>query len=253
MRISIIIPSFNQGTFIERTLKSVLDQDYADFEVIVVDGKSTDKTHSILERYKTNPHINWIRDIDKNQTNAINIGLKYARGEIVSYLNSDDLLAPECISYISAIFSDKEVKWVTGDTQIINTDNKEIFKLIRLYKSFFRHFASAKLLGVIPFISQPSTFWRRELIAEVGYFNEELNYTMDYDYWSRLYQLYNPYITHKVLSLFRVHTSSKSNRDFMAEFNEGYFVCKKYCPAYIVFLHKLHIMLITTIYRFIKK
>ena len=96
--ISIITPSYNQGAYIEDTIKSILNQSYKNFEHIVFDGGSTDKTIEILNKYK---HIDWTSEKDKGQTDAINKGFKKAKGNILCYLNSDDLLLPESLEFLA--------------------------------------------------------------------------------------------------------------------------------------------------------
>lgn len=177
--VSIVTPSYNQGRFIEETILSVLNQDYPNIEYIVMDGGSTDETLEILKKY--NDRLIWISDKDGGQTDAINKGLQIARGEILAYLNSDDTYLPGAIrKAVHYLVAEKpESKFVYGEGyhisdkgEIIDRYPTESFNLERLAETCF--------------ICQPTTFWKREVIDAIGFFNDDLNYAMDYDYWIRL-------------------------------------------------------------------
>src|SRR5882724_817890 len=140
MKISIVIPSFNQAVYLEETLRSVLDQTYRNFEIIVIDGGSTDGSVEILKRYGGDLAF-WISEPDRGQTDAINKGLARITGDVWSYLNSDDLLLPEALSTIAAAFHDPAVIWAGGVSDMFDDSGSrgevrpESTELLRYYVS----------------------------------------------------------------------------------------------------------------------
>lgn len=252
-RISIITPSFNQGRFIKQTIDSVLNQDYPNLEYIVMDGGSTDDTLSILKSYGN--RIIWESKKDKGQSEAINKGLKLATGEIVAYLNSDDTYAPNTLLTIGQYFLEhSKTMWLTGDYSIVDANNKKIQSYVSLYKRLLRRTSSFSLLCIANYIIQPSTFWRRSLFKEVGYFNESLRYCMDYDFWMRIIQKYPLAVSSRSFSLFRIHGASKGGIQYKKQFEEEHQVMENYTNnVLLLYVHKIHAQLISWIYNFIKK
>ncbi|HPN54843.1 MAG TPA: glycosyltransferase family 2 protein [Candidatus Moranbacteria bacterium] len=253
MKISIITPSYNQARFIERTIKSVLDQNYPDLEYIIMDGGSTDGTVEILQKYSDK--ITWKSEKDNGQSDAINKGLKMATGDIVAYLNSDDTYETGSLQKVVDFFeNNKEAKWVTGKCKIINEKDEEIRKPITFYKNLFlKNFSYSKLLSE-NFISQPATFWKRELLNEIGYLNEEEHFCMDYEYWLRIGQKYPAGIIGAYLANFRYHTQSKSGSVNKKQFQNELRIAKKHASNHplSIFLHYLNYWKITTIYQILR-
>ena len=227
MKISIITPSYNQAAFIERTILSVLNQNYPDLEYIVMDGGSTDGTIEILKKYSDK--IIWKSEKDSGQSDALNKGLKIATGYIVAYLNSDDTYELGTLKKIAEFFQNNlGKKWVYGKCKIINENDKEIRKPITLYKNLLlKNYSYSKLLSE-NFISQPATFWKKELLNEIGYFNEEEHFCMDYEYWLRIGKKYPAGIINEYLANFRYHTSSKSGGVNKKQFQDELRIAKKY-------------------------
>lgn len=250
--VSIIIPSFNQGHFIRETIDSVLNQDYKNIELIVMDGGSTDETVSILKGYKSK--LKWVSEKDKGQADAINKGLKKAKGKILGYLNSDDFLMPGAIrKAVKALEGNSESGWVTGDYRIVDAGGKSIQNFVVLYKKVLRTFANKYLFAVANYVVQPSTFWKKELMDKVGYFDEKLHYCMDYDMWMKFYNISNPEIISSELSSFRIHNQSKGGTSYTSQFNEEHKVLKRYTNnKVLLMLHKIHAFFIILIYKVIK-
>lgn len=178
-RISIVTPSFNQVQYIEETMKSVLSQDYPYLEYLVIDGGSTDGTLDILRRYEA--YLHWVSELDKGQADAINKGFKQATGEIVSWLNSDDLYLPGVLHQVANYFSQHpEVDVVYGDYHLIDQAGRLL--LTRREISFDYNI----LLYGLNYISQPATFFRRDIFDRVGYLDDTLHYGLDWEYWLRI-------------------------------------------------------------------
>ncbi|MFH1899649.1 MAG: glycosyltransferase [Patescibacteria group bacterium] len=202
-KISVITPSYNQGKFIERTIKSVLDQKYPNLEYIVIDGGSTDDTLEVLKKYSSK--LKWISEKDKGQADAINKGIRISTGQILSYLNSDDIYEAGSLEVIANYFTNNpEAMIVHGKGKHIDKNDK----YIEDYPS-----KPTDYLGLHPTCSicQPTTFWRRELVEEIGYFDESLKYAMDYDYWIKSSMKYPINFIYKYLASTRFYAETKTS------------------------------------------
>lgn len=240
-KISIITPSYNQARFIEETIKSVLSQEYPSLEYIVMDGGSTDGSLDIIKKYKDK--LIWFSRKDKGQSDAINKGMKKASGDIIGYLNSDDYLEKNSLLKIADFFiNNRNAYWVTGKCKIVNKKNIEVRKCITFYKNLFLKFFRFKTVNLlVQFISQPATFWRRDVIGKVGYFDESLNYDMDYDYWLRLWSKFKLYYIDDCLASYRVHRGAKAVISPETQFKVEYEIARRYTDSnLLLLLHKLH-------------
>jgi len=268
MKISIITPSYNQAAFIGKTIESVLSEDYPDIEYIVMDGGSTDGTASILRsidqrlKIKRKPGIRneelgtfyWISKKDKGQVDAINRGIRMATGDIIGYINSDDYYEPGTIKKIVSLFEHHpDVMWVTGDCRIVDEKGREIQQCVKWYKKIFRYLPLSFVLPILNPITQPSTFWRREVMEEVGYFDERYHYAFDYDFWFRLIRMYPPYVISDILSSFRIHKESKGGKEYQQQFKEELEVAEAHTKNRVaLWLHMMHNQFIVSIYSKIK-
>ncbi len=250
-KISIITPSYNQGNYIEETILSVLNQKYPNLEYIVIDGGSTDNTLSILKKYKNK--IRWISEKDNGQADAINKGFKMSSGEIVGYLCSDDKYESGTLKIVDSEFNDESVKIITGDYYIINEDGKKIKSIVPSYKKIFWKIKSIYGYLFANYTNQPSTFWRKDLFNEYGYFDTSLRYEFDYDWWIKVISKYGIKFVYKKLSCFRIHSKSKSGSEFNRSFTEEYNVIKKYSKNKLFLLiKKLNNILVVLIYKFFR-
>jgi glycosyltransferase involved in cell wall biosynthesis len=183
--VTIVTPSYNQGAFIEATLRSVLDQDYPQIEYLVIDGGSSDQSQKIIRRY-ANRLAYWESTLDRGQAHAINKGLVRSHGDILGWLNSDDLLLPGTVSRAVAIFqSEPEVDVVYGRLERIDTQGRRI-PTPTLPKDRL-DFSGVHVIGEC-LVNQPGAFWRRRWLDRVGMLNEQLHYALDYEYWLRIAQ-----------------------------------------------------------------
>jgi glycosyltransferase involved in cell wall biosynthesis len=250
-KITVIIPSLNQGKFIEKTILSLLDQDYPNLEIIVMDGGSTDSTVSILRKYDS--VLTWFSEKDNGQADAINKGIRIATGEVIGFLNSDDFLLPNTLNLISEQFNDETTLWLTGDYIIVDSNDKPTQSFIVRYKRMLRRFSSRNLLLITNFIVQPSTFWMKTLSTQIGYFDESLKFVMDYDYWLRAYNISKPKIIEEPISGFRIHKQSKGGSQYKKQFQEEFLICSKYTNNKLLkLLHKIHNEFIVLSYNLIK-
>lgn len=200
--ISIITPSFNQGRFIEETIKSILEQDYPNIEHIVVDGGSTDNTVEILKKY--DGKIKWISEKDKGQSDALNKGFGMAKGEILGWLNSDDMYLPGTISKIMNYFeTHPDVGMVYGKTYF--TDEFGV-----ITDSFPTEPFNLKKLAWFNFIAQSSAFYRKRVYFDSGGVDLNLRYVIDYDMWPRMARITRIEYLPDFFSKYRLHAESGS-------------------------------------------
>ena len=202
-RISIITPSYNQADFIEETIRSILLQNYPNIEHIIMDGGSTDGTVEILRHYDA--HITWVSEPDGGQADAINKGLKRATGDILAYLNSDDVYLPTALQTVAAYFqANPQVGLLYGDTEAIWADGRPKGMI------HGRPFDLHKIIHRGHFLPQQSTFWTRAAMQKAGWFDASQYFAMDYEYFIRLGQVTQAAYLPLSLSQFRFHESSKS-------------------------------------------
>ena len=174
-----------------------------------------------------------------------------ATDDILAFLNSDDQLLPGTLNKVNEFFlKNPESKWLSGDYYIISANGKKMHNFVRFYKKILRLFSSYTLLTLVNYIIQPSTFWRRSIRNEIGLFDEKLAFEMDYDYWLRIAKKYQISFIESPLSLFRLHSASKSGYQFSKQFNEEIKVLKKYkVHPLAIFFHRMHNLIIMAIYQ----
>jgi glycosyltransferase involved in cell wall biosynthesis len=202
--VSVVTPSFNQGAFLERTIRSVLDQEYPRLQYVVQDGGSTDDTVAILKGY--GDRVQWVSEKDRGQTHAINKGVAQAKGQVLAYLNSDDLLRPGAVSRVVEHFRDNpSCDLVYGRDALIDAEGNYLGMYPTADYSFER-------LVDCCCVSQPAAFWRKRLADRVGPFDESLQLVMDYDYWLRADRA-GGVLEHvpEVLAHTRIHRQTKTS------------------------------------------
>lgn len=253
-KLTVITPSYNQAQFIESTIQSILSQK-TDFpvEYLVLDGGSTDGTLDILKKYEEK--LKWISQPDGGQADAVNKGIGLATGDIVGWLNSDDIYLPGTLqSVVNAFDQHPESHWLYGKCNMINETGREVRKWITKYKNFsLRKFSYNRLLTE-NYISQPAVFFRKKSFLEIGELDTSLHYAMDYDLWLKLGRLSPPVIIHRYLASFRLHGSSKSVTNHRKLFSEQYDIHRRYNQGKVsLFRHRLNIAKILFIYGILEK
>ena len=209
-KISIITPSFNQGKFIEETIRSVLLQGYPNLEYIIIDGGSSDETLKILKKYSD--FINyWVSEPDEGQSHAINKGLVKATGDVFNWINSDDLLAPNALWEIASYFlGSKNIDVLIGKLKVIKHD-------ILLFDSYrMQYFEDVESTMNFGGMSQPSLFFRLEKIKSLMGVDNQFHYCMDLDLWYRYlltFGLKHIASTEKTLAYYRIHNATKSSNE----------------------------------------
>jgi glycosyltransferase involved in cell wall biosynthesis len=206
-KLSIITPSLNQGQYIERTIRSVLDQRYADLEYLVVDGGSDDGTVDVIRRYQDQLAW-WVSEPDNGQTDAINKGLRRATGDIVAYINSDDWYTPGAFDRVLRAFEQQpDSRWVVGACRFEYDDGREPVVWTPEPPPRGRHWWLLNPWGV----PQPSSFWRRDVFEELGPFREDMHYVFDTEHGLRCaYAGILPTIVDEELAVRYLHDEAKS-------------------------------------------
>ena len=204
-RISLVTPSFNQGTFLERTIQSVLSQRYPNLEYLIMDGGSSDESVAIITRY-AEQLAHWESQPDKGQSHAINKGFARSTGDIMAWLNADDILLPNALHAVGQIFRDfPHIQWLTSGSINLDADDRLFFlqppqRYYARWTQFFNHAPPP----------QPCTFWRRSLWDQAGGSVTEQSRFMDCELWLRFYEHAPLYIADTVFGAWRAHPSSYS-------------------------------------------
>lgn len=200
--ISIVTPSYNQGQFIEETIRSVLLQGYPNLEYIIIDGGSTDNTVDIIKKYE--PWITyWVSENDSGQSHALNNGFQKANGDICAYINSDDIYLINAFKSLSKYFKSLEkYKWISANV-IQGTSIHES----RCWKPFV---AKLQYFAVNQTIAQPGVFWSRDVLCQ-PWFDENRTFNMDHKFFLDIYVNKNPpYLVDETVAYFRMHSASKT-------------------------------------------
>ncbi|HEY4181757.1 MAG TPA: glycosyltransferase family 2 protein [Kofleriaceae bacterium] len=228
MKISIVTPSFNQAQFIGRTIDSVLSQ-RGDFELeyIVLDGGSTDGTLEILESYGN--VLRWSSAKDKGQVDAINKGLKAATGDVVGWLNSDDVLLPGALAKVAKAFrANPEAEWVHGRCQIIDADDNEVRRWISVYKDYRCRRHTFENFLTEDYVSQMTTFWKRSLHDDIGYLDDSFRFAFDHDFFLRIARRGDPVYLTDDIACFRWYETSKSGEGYVVQMTETASLSEKF-------------------------
>ena len=203
-RISIVTPSYNQGQFLEETIRSVLLQGYPNLEYIIVDGGSTDDSVEIIKKYE--PWLAyWVSEKDNGQSHALNKGFQKSTGEIMAWINSDDYYLPMAFQNIILTMTQKKNDlWFAGPCNFIYPHDEVVTGWGRPKQELVRWFVG-------PLVMQPGVFWRKKIWEDTNCIDETLAYSFDYELWMQFVQFQSfPFWLEQCLANFRVHSVSKT-------------------------------------------
>jgi len=202
--VSIVTPSFNQAEYLEQTMLSVLNQGYPEIEYIVVDGASSDNSPEIIKRYADRLAW-WVSEPDAGQTDAINKGFAGATGEIMAYLNSDDLYRPDAVrEAVEYLLGHPEIGMVYGDADYIDEHGTIIGQFSAAQTDYGR------LRRGYVHIPQQAAFFRADLWRKVGPLDSSFQFAMDYDLWVRISALAPLHYIRRPWAAFRLHDQAKT-------------------------------------------
>lgn len=221
-RISIVTPSYNQGQFLEETIRSVLLQNYPNLEYIIMDGGSTDNSVEIIKKYE--PWLTyWVSEKDNGQADAIHLGFEKATGEIIAWINSDDCYLPNAFVHVAKKFRSAPYK-----NLLIGSSYHTTLDLIYFKKFYgFSPTLESLLVDGMQF-SQPACFWKRNKFFELGSFDRKLICCFDYDMFLRFREAGEFTYTLHPLAIYRHHSSSKTAQLSKISNDEAIGIRKRY-------------------------
>lgn len=223
--VSIITPSFNQAKYVEATILSVRQQDYPHIEHIVMDGGSTDGTLDILRRYEDK--LTWISEKDRGQADAINKGFRRATGDILGWVNSDDLYVPGAIQAVVEHFqAHSHDSFIYGDAEALDESGTSFGIRTHVKQGGWK-----ELVGELDFIVQPACFWRAEVWRACGELDESLHYTLDYEYWMRAAKPFPPRYIPVLLAQERLYAAAKTFSGAVTRMEEIEMVARRHGGA----------------------
>ncbi len=228
MKISIVVPSYNQAEYLPATLASLCAQDHPDIEVLVFDGGSTDGSAEILRQSNFEAGgqpIRWVSQKDRGQADAINLGLRASSGDVLAYLNSDDVYYPGALSTVAAHFqTHPDCLALYGRAHHLYADGS----ILEEYPT--EPWDYERLLDTC-YLCQPAVFWRREVMERFGVFDDALRYALDYEYWLRVGQeIPFDYLDQDFLAGSRLHADTKTLSQRVPVHLELARVVQKYSP-----------------------
>jgi len=218
--VSIITIVYNGEKYLEQAIRSVLDQSYDNLEYIIIDGKSTDGSIDIIQKFED--RIGWISEPDQGIADAMNKGVTRARGEIVAHLHSDDFYPDDSVisTVVHEFASQHNANWLTGGMYMVNTEGEKTAE-IRVRKYSYGRLKKANI------ILHPATFVKRQAFEKAGAFDLSYHYAMDYDLWLRLGSIGDPTILDMPLACFRAHANSLSMKNIGAAIDEEWTIRNK--------------------------
>lgn len=219
--ISIVTPTYNAIETIRETLASIQSQGIDGLEHVVVDGGSTDGTVELLETEAAAGKLRFVSEPDDGLSDAFNKGVAMARGDLIGWLNADDVYEPGALAAVAAAFeSNPSAEWGFGRCRIMGADGAESRRAVTAYKNFLlRRYTVARHL-TNNFVSSPATFVRRDALTELGALDKRFKYSADYDLWLRLGKRGKPIYIDADVARFRMGEGSLSITGFEEQFKE---------------------------------
>jgi len=223
IRFSIVIPNYNSGPQLERAVRSLLAQEYADLQLIQIDAGSTDESRATIEQFRS--HFDTvIIEKDRGQADGLNKGFRYATGDVFGWLCADDELLPGALAHVAELFeNNSDAGVVTGDCQRVFADGVTYVVL-----------ADAdpwSKIGIQNIVEQPSTFWRADLHRKAGELDFSYYLAFDWDLWNRFKRCGAQILpTHRVLSKYYFSDTNKSGNSGRRHVHEAFRVVRKYGP-----------------------
>ena len=203
-RITLVTPSFQQARYLPWTIRSVLGQGYPNLEYLICDGGSTDGSVDVIRSIE-NRISWWCSERDGGQTQAINKGFRRATGDIIGWLNSDDMLLPGCLRLVASAFADPQIQAICGWGVMMSAEG-------RVRRRWVFGQPTAGQLRSRSILFQPSVFWRRELFGRIGYLDESFQFCMDQEYFARMAEHgVVPKLVPKFLAAYRKHDETKTS------------------------------------------
>ena len=219
LKISVITVSYNQGRFIEENIVSVLNQNYENFEHIIIDACSKDNTLDILKKYD---HLKWTSEPDKGQSDGLNKGFRKATGDLIVWLNSDDVMCEGAFEVLNKFFTENPDKSVVTGNQVFINGNSEVVNIVKAEPFSYDRLLNTRYCSVM----QNSTVFRKSVLDKVGLLDETSHYTMDLDLFIRIAKEYTSYIIDADIAKFRVWEESKTTTS-QIKFYKNMLVLKK--------------------------
>lgn len=215
-KISIITPTFNSEIYLEETILSILEQNYPNLEYIIVDGGSTDNTLNIIKKYQDNLAY-WVSEKDNGMYDAIQKGVDKSTGEILAWINSDDLYHKKAFFIVAEIFSKfQKINWLLGAVALSDEYGRGIH--IGNSKKFTKY---DFLMGDFKFIQQESCFFRRSLYERAGgYIDKTLKYAADFELWFRFFRYDQLYVVDALIGSFRIRSNNQLSLENMPTYLE---------------------------------
>jgi glycosyltransferase involved in cell wall biosynthesis len=232
-KISVVTPSFNQGQYIEATIRSVLEQDYPNLEYIIMDGGSTDNTVEVIEKYSEHLAY-WVSEPDEGQTDALIKGFDRASGDIFCWLCSDDLFENRTLREVAEVFGEHpDWQVVYGDSFWIDADGRPI--------RFKKEIPFIRFIWMYDhnYLPQPSTFWRRGIYEEVGGLDARMKLAMDGDLWIRFAERTELHHVPRAWSRMRYYPEQKNLRLRAKSDEEDALIRSRYLPDEPPWLRRL--------------